>query len=649
MRCGLAKEFSFLDDSHRCKSIFLLLLRSEGYKTSESLAADLNVTSRTIKNDLKYMKRKLDEIGIQLISERAKGYRLVIENEAQGDYIKGIFQIYQPTAMDDEFDIRVQYIIRRLLVSDAPIKVEMLQDELYRNTTNSIHRELARVKSFLKNYCLALFVKPHRGMWIEGDPFYRTVCLIRMYRYFNKMISPEFNIAKFNQLFQCDEVERNQIRYRLLETITKSRIVFSDIYAERFVVYLIYFRNKDLSASNLQIDIPDSKFDYKITDEYEVVRNLVQKLQQLGKGFEFSDVTIMFLTCIAVMSTDLYRFKDCTRDKYGVLVDLAEEATNYILLKLSAYLNANMFDDYTGLKDLWKVMIPIGLKMEFRLSDDVDLGFHNMKAMKNRPVLSHLIQKVSEDFYGKYDYQFSIREQYLIFSVLRGMINRIVLSHNKLNLAVIAIDGRLSTQQLKFNLRRHFSEFINKIETKVLYELELMEKPEYDYYLCMEYGKNMKIGYKPIYFADEELAERDYVASLKHIFFDAYGCDEILPPIKYVQIANLYRFDIFPIQEYLDKNSAYEHITIGNKENIRLYLNFHCKEEIVKIFYFANPDDITLYGEKYFIIVNMSVDDNRQKLKMILNVFDRISEKPYILFAQCREQLTSYKNFFVQN
>lgn len=648
MESGLLKDFSFLDGNRRYKAIFLLLLRAENVKTSEALAAELKVTSRTIKNDLKQMKLKLAEIGIQLLSERAKGYRLVIEDGEQNDIIKEMFQIYQPAMIDSDFDTRVQYIIRRFLVGEAPIKVETLQQELYRNTTNSIHRELAQAKSFFAQYRLKIFVKPHHGMWLEGDNFYKTICLIRMYRYFNRKISPEFNIDSFNQLFRCGETEKERIRQVLLSVLTSSRIVFSDLYVERFLVYLIYFRNRALSGAIMEVDFPACDFAYTCTDEYRMVRDLCKTLNDEVCGFVFSEAGVKFLTVIAIISTDLYRFKDCTHERYGSLIDMAKETADYIQFRFSAYFNADMTGDQTGTKDLRKVMIPISLKIKLRLSDDVDLGFHHASTMVSRPVLRFFIQKLGDEFFERYGYRFSAREQYLIFNIFLGIVNRIVLPHDKLKLAVIAIDGRLSTQQLKFNLQHHFSEFIDKIETKVLYELNAMKKPQYDYYLCMEYGKNMKIDYKPIYFADEGMTEREYVAALKNIFFNAYGYDRILPAIEYMQIADKHKFNVFPIEEYLDEAGGYERITIGCGDTARLYLKLNCGKESVRIFYFAHPDDITLYGEKYFIIVSMKIDDDKYKLKMMLNVLDRVSANSDILFQQCRVRLLRYKDFFAQ-
>lgn len=649
MNKKLSEKLSFLNDNIRFKALFLLLLRSEGYIKSDVLANYLNVTARTIKNDLKLLKLELYKIGIDLISKQSKGYYLKIDDKENESFLKEYFQIYQPTTIDNDFDTRVQYILRRILTSEGPIKLENLQDELWVNINNSLRKELNGAKKILLSYNLKLLVRPHYGMYIEGNNFNKTMLIVRMYKFFNKDSTPNFGIESFESLFKCDENEKNSIRKMLFNTLTKSRIVFSDIYAERFIVYIIYLRNQYLNNEFIDLEIPNINFNYKITDEYKLVFELIQELKEKLLGFNFSENTIRFLTYIAIISSDLYRFKDCTKEKYDMILEQAEEIRNFMVSKFSEYLQINIFNDYTCIKDLLKIVLPISLKIELYISDDVDLGFYNMESMQSQPILLYFMDKLSIEFYKKYKYIFSKREKYLIFNVFLGMVNRIILPHSKLNLVIIAIDGRLSTQHLKFNLKHYFSEFIERIETKVLYELESMEVQDYDYYLCTDYGKNMNIPYSPIYFADQGMTESEYVESLNQVFFDSFGYDKVMPKISFNEIKGRYKFEIFPIEDYLKKNKKYEQITIDNENEIQVYLNLNSDKDEFTIFYFENEDDITLHCEKYFLIIDLEINENQYKLKMLLNVLNKIAEKREILLNLCKNKFTEYKYFFINH
>lgn len=654
MEYGPEQRLACLEDNSRFKALFLLLLRSEDYKKSEDLAKDLGVTSRTIKNDFKVLKKELDLAGIYLESRPSRGYRLMIGDQELEAALKEYFQIYQPERIDNEFDNRVNYIIRRFLVGNGPVRTEELQDGLCINSNNSLNRELAKARHFLAGYRLELTVQPHYGMRVTGAGFAKVASLVRMYKFFRKDSSPEFHIEAYNRLFWCEKQEKEEIRKIFLKTISNSRIVFSDIYAERFVIYLIYFRNRTLAGEEADLDLPELDFDEKSTDESLLVNELLDKLRIQMDGFCFTGEIIRFLTYMAVISTDLYRFRDCTRENYGTLMDLAEDARNFMLSRFSSYLQINMFDDYTCIKDLLKIVLPISLKIRLGISDDADLGFHSVKSMEERPVLCLFMEKLAEEFDARYHYRLSEREMYLIFNVFLGRMNRVILPHTKLRLAIIAINGRLSTQQLKFNLQHYFSDFIDKIETRVLYELEFMENRNYDYYLCMEYGKNMNIPYEPIYFAHEEMTETEYVESLSHIFFDSYKYDETLPAIRLFELDEQYRFGVFPVDEFLAPGISYERICVGNDNEIRIYFSFCSAEEAVKVFYFPNDQDITISCEKYFLVIDLMIGENQQKLKMILNLIEKITEKPELLSAACGRGMAaqaadSYKFFFLNS
>lgn len=640
---SVADLFSLLSNP-RHKVIFLLLLRLEGMVPSKELARELGVTTRTVKSDIKHMRVVVESFGIQILSKSSRGYRLAFKDHGQSRQIKEYFQIYQPNTVNTEQKLREQYILRRLLSTGQSVKTEQLQRELFLNESNSLHRELAEIKTFLHQYQLKLVTKPYYGLEIQGELFYRVSCTIRMYRYFYKNSSADLGVAEFNRLFVCDEHEKGSLRNILHKTLAGSDVVFSDIYAERLLMHLIFFRNVLEHNHTFVIDFPKLCFDYRITREYAMIEELMQKVRSLHAGFDFGEDILEYLALAAIMSTDLYRFRDCSEENYGGLIKVAEELRNHILTELSAYFGVNLFDDYTCFKDLLKIMIPISLKQTLKLSDDVDLGFHNLEVMNHKPVLNHAITFLCKGFAEKYGYHFSRREQYLLFTTVLGLFNRITLSHHKLKLALIAIDGRLSTQQLKFNLQHYFNEFIEKIETKMLYELDSMDAPDYDYYLCMEYGRHMNIEYAPIYYASEDLSEEEYVASLNNIFFNSYRYQELLPAICYTRISERFRFEPFEIEVL--SNSAYDEIIIGHNFDIRLFLNFNSDKEQFHIYYFADAEAVTLYGEKYFIVVDTVIQDNSQKLKMIMNVFDQIFDNPALLRIQCEKESAMYHAFF---
>ncbi|MDN5810389.1 MAG: HTH domain-containing protein [Tetragenococcus koreensis] len=626
------EELRILADEPRLQSLFLLLFRQEGYFTSMQLAEELGVTSRTIKSDVLSLKQIFCTEEVFITSKPSKGYKLEVMNKEVENKIKQFFQIYPSILSEGEFDRRVRYIIRRLLSSEKPVKEEDIQAEI--SVSYSLNHEMQEVKKMLAKYDLYLKIRPHYGMYIEGALFKKIMLAVRMYRYFDKSNNHDFGIKAYNQLFDCDELEKSAISRTFYETIIHSRIVFSDINAERFIIYLLYFRNCKLQKDTLHLSLPIIDFDYCATDEYELVVEVLQKLKIKFKGFGFTPEVIQFLTYVAIFSTDLYRFVDCSKENYNTLIFLAEEIRNFILKGVSQYLQMDVFDDYTCLKDLLKIMIPISLKIKLGVSDSIDLRYKDFKNEGTQSLIRYYSSLVYQDFFRVYHYLFSKREQQLIFSTILGAINRITLSHRKLRLAIIAIDGRLATQPLKFNLQHYFSEFIERIETKVLYELETLENQNFDYYLCSDYGKKLNITCEPIFYIEEEMNEFKYMDSLKHIFFQAYDYDKKLPSI---QVANINLKDKGTFSDLASE-------TFIQNDTVQVHFDLSASEETFTIFH---TDEEEVEERNYYISVKTQIAGDKQKLKMLVNIIDQIMTNPLKLGLINEKENISYSHFLV--
>lgn len=632
---NIVEELSFLDKKPRMKALFLILFRAEGYLTSIELGKYLNVTSRTIKNDIKQLKEDISNDKILLISKRSLGYKLIVTKEEYQNDIREFYQLQSSTTVESDFDFRVSYIIRWMLSSNMPLKTESIKKKL--NINFSINKELQKIKEILSQYDLTLISRPYHGMSVEGEEFKKVLLSVRMYKYFDKNTINDFGITEYNVLFSCDNNERKRIRQVFLKTLINSRIVFSDINAERFLIFLIYFRNKCLNNLIFSLELPEINFQYRNTDEYKLVEEVIHKLRNQFKGFNFTDEVVQFLTYISIFSTDLYRFVDCTKEKYNTLIEVAEETRNFLLREMSLCIHIDTFDDYTSLKDLLKIMIPISLKIMLNVSDSIDLRYSDFKNNGYQLVLRFYIRTVYEKFYKKYNYQFSDREKYLIFLVFCGILNRINLDHKKLKVAIIAIDGRLSTQQTKFHILHYFSDFIDTIDTRVLYELDCKENSSYDLYVCSAYGKNLNIRYYPICYLEEGKEELYYINTLKYLFYQAYEYEKRLPK---------FNFETRSIKAKKRNNNSlqlktYDYIDLGSE--IHLYLNLNSNKEAFKIIKLINHEALS---KTYNLIIDIHIGEDKQKLKMFFNIIQNIKNKPNKL-EMLSEEETSYSYFLM--
>ena len=641
----LARKLRFLENVSRHKALFLLLLRSDGFITSEDLADRLSVTSRTIKSDIKSISECLDSSlgGVCIEAKRSQGIRIVFQDEELKNEIKEYFKIYQINNISTDFEKRVNYIVRRLLTAASYVKVETFQEELYLNTSNYIQQEMQAVRTFLGNYNLSLRLVPKYGLAVRGDGFNRYVCLVKAYHYFQDSEALEAGISEFSDLFVPRFGNKEQIRQVICSCLTETRIVFSDISLEKFVLFFILLCNENVTENDRSRSMESMDFDYRVTDEYRLAVSIDQAMEKRFLEYRGGNpVLLEFLTYMAVMNTDLYRFKDCTEENYGGLIPLSEEIRSLILSEFQYVFKVQMTSE-TVWKDLLKVIIPISMKIRLGISDDLDLLFYNQQ--NNKPVIAYFVDTMASVLAEFYHYKLSVREKNLILNVLYEFINGIELSHKKMKIALLAIDGRLSTQQLKFCMRKGYASFIRQIDTKVLYELERQEVLDYDFYFCPAYGKNMNIPYKPIYFFEEGMTEEDYDRKLDLIFTSAYDYIRVLPAIRYSRIQDAYKIQAFPVEQHLHPGAVYMDVLIGRSHTIALYVCFDAREETIDIFYFEN-NGMDTNGITQYVFINLDIQGNEQKFKMVLNFISSLVDRPQRLSQYCRENETSISKFF---
>lgn len=646
MTSELMKRLKSLDQNPRHKALFLLLLRSEGYVTSEMLAGKLGVSARTIKNDVNHIAASLGKGEVQLLSKRSKGSRLIFADENIKNETKELFQLYRPETVDSDFKKNVLGLLRRLLVSSQPVRIETLQEELFLNTSNYPDKELTGLRGILSQYQLELCSEPKKGLYVTGCRFNILMCMMRAYRYFDTVNEPEFSAKDFSRLFLPQFASRKEIRNMICDAVLNTRIVFSDIYMERFVLFFILLSNVDIQEEDLPLHVRQMDFDYRITEEYRLVQVINQRMQETFPKFRpYGPIQLQVLSYMAIISTDLYRFRDCCPENYGALLTLAEEIRDMISAQMELIFHVSPSDNLALQKDLVKALIPISMKIKLKISDDIDLGFYSENGSQNKPALTQFVNRLSSLIEQNYAYECSAREKHIIFSVIHKYVNDISLEHKRSRIAIIAINGRLSTQQLKSCMELNFSSYITRIDTKVLYELNNMDTSIYDYFFCMDYGKNMRIPYRPIFFFGEDMSDEAYYHALQKVFINAYNYDRILPPVTHIQIDSDYKCTPFEIGKYLDPDRSYLEMEIGTEKEIKIYLNTAVPEESIRIFTFEK-NGIGMDGKRHYIIIHLDIKFNQQKFKIMLNFIDSMAEKPDRLERNCEEKNGDVTKFF---
>ena len=151
------------------KKLFYQLnkLSEECYKTSVSLATELGISEKTVRNNHKALFDSLEDSGAYIESRPSKGYRLVVTDRKRwNEFLENI----ENTAKDgipETADERIQYLLFCLLSSQEYVKLDDLSELLY-ISKNTLSNDFRKVELILGQFHIRLIRKPNYGIRAEG-------------------------------------------------------------------------------------------------------------------------------------------------------------------------------------------------------------------------------------------------------------------------------------------------------------------------------------------------------------------------------------------------------------------------------------------------------------------------------------------------
>ena len=152
---------------NRIFNIVELLINNKDGMTIDNIAKNLNVSNKTIRNDLTKVNKFIQQADLVMIKkpgvgikvEGAEDRKLNILNDIKNKL--NLLEAFSPEA-------RKNYILKRLFMSHENLTMQELGDELYVSRV-TIYKDLNEVEKWLKNYNLTLKKKTNYGIEIVGE------------------------------------------------------------------------------------------------------------------------------------------------------------------------------------------------------------------------------------------------------------------------------------------------------------------------------------------------------------------------------------------------------------------------------------------------------------------------------------------------
>ncbi|MBA4493977.1 BglG family transcription antiterminator [Paenactinomyces guangxiensis] len=443
--------------SSRQLELLRILMQSEKEVTSHKLANIFQITSRTVRNDIKEISEALLKNGAKIVALRGKGYQLeILDYNSFRSFLQEIALSYSKMeAVPTEPKERVNYIIKRLLLSEGYIKLETLAEELF-VSESTIKNDLKEVRSIMSNYELELDKRPNYGLKITGNEIKLRYC----------MAEHVFNSShKAPSLLPDDELEA--IRSIILKHTNAAGIQLSDIGVNNLVIHIAIACKRVLSQNYVSIYEEDLHHIMN-QKEYQVSERIVNDIK-CSLNVPFPDAEIAYIT-IHLLGTKTIAYRSREDASLSALIDHdIYSLTQKLLAEVERYLNLGIQND--------KELI-FGLSLH--LKPAINRHYYQMNI--RNPLLAEIKQKYPIAFdagviMGKTldnILGISINEDEIGYLALHveAALERIRSKSGSKRCVIVCATGVASSQLLYYKLKATFGSRLDIIDTLNAHDLQ---------------------------------------------------------------------------------------------------------------------------------------------------------------------------------
>lgn len=304
----------------RLRSILKELIQAKKALTSTFIANINQVTPRTTQEDIKKLHQQLLSHGASIQSVKGRGYHLIIEDEH-------LFRQFLTSALYENKDQkqiphtpeqRVRYIIQKLLLTMAYLKLEDFAEEMYISKA-TIQNDMKLVREHLSKFQLDIQVKPNYGIKIIGEEIKIRFC---MAEYLIQRGS-DSNGGIYDGFIRLPKAQTDFIKQTIIARLEEQHMTLSDIAIQNLFIHIA------IAVLRIQNGHPvdnyiNPKREVNHTKEYKVAEKIVEDTEQkLGVVFPPTETSYITLHLLGT--------------KMLTTVDTAEEQAMESLLEPAVY------------------------------------------------------------------------------------------------------------------------------------------------------------------------------------------------------------------------------------------------------------------------------------------------------------------------
>lgn len=460
----------------RILKILELFMESGYILTSEHIALNLGVTSRTIRKDIKELNDILKNYDSEIISEFGKGYYLKTEKK------EALYELVHKEKEEEETfsqcniiptepDDRVYYIFSKLLKNALSqkeiISLFDLEEELF-ISTSTLKKDLKIISNQIDKFNLKVSITQKEGVHIVGNERNIRYC-ISEFMFHNTSLNAVSESKFYKDLFSEEEIE--EIKEILLEVIIDNKIRLTDIAFKNMLSHILIMLKRFHHKNKFNCEILDMKFE-ECEKEFLCTQQLIEKIEN-KMGIQLGDE--VYYLAQQLISSSKFMIEDLDEDSK------LKESIELILKSIQEELKVDFLED-TELMAGLMMHLKVAL---MRLKFNMNIRNEFLEYMKSIYPFAFEIAVLA----GKYIeeiFQIKTKENELGFLAMHfgAALERKGYSkqtEDRKDIVIVCAAGAATATLLKECIRKRFGDKLRIVKMCALYEItqELIDKVDF--------------------------------------------------------------------------------------------------------------------------------------------------------------------------
>lgn len=437
------------------RSKILQLIKTENYVTYDELSEILQVSKKTIYNEIIALNDELSAFGAKIESKPRHGLILKIsDKKAYEEYLSSL---KEEQAENGNGDLRELSIARRIITSDHAIKMDDLCEELYisRSTLNA---DLKKVKTLFESYELKMESVAYKGTIVKGSEYNKRRCLSEI----SKKLAEASGQAKNYDMEEIAKILKKVFRE---EKFRMPEYLFNNLVVHLYIALLRVRSGYSIEEAKGYEDYSDEK-ERRIADR---IVSLIEKKYQLP--FPKAETSYITLNLSSRKWNDQKANPVISRKVYEVVIEMLDEIDQmfHYDFKYDLELVSLLASHVASLQVRLLYDMPLDNPLLAQIREGSLLAFE-MANVACSKICQHYGKKVSAD-----------EMAYIALHFHLAMQRR--KDRHKKNVLIVCGTGRGSAELVAYNIRRNYGNYLNVVGTHESTDFSDIDFSKYDYVL----------------------------------------------------------------------------------------------------------------------------------------------------------------------